>query len=69
MVHKKREGRYESGEGPRHERGESRRYEATERTREALKQRTAGKKRDAMYTAMQAPAGAMRISGGTRKKQ
>lgn len=57
MAHKKPEGRYESGEGPRHERGESRRYERMERMRERKSN-----------SATRSPAGAMRISGKTKRK-
>lgn len=68
MANKKREGRYESGEGPRHERGESRRYEKTEKLRESLARHTANRQRTRMNSAMQEPAGSMRISGKTKRK-
>ena len=68
MAHGKREGKYERGEGPRHERRETRGYEKGERLREALFANTAKRRRDAMNSAMQAPAGAMRVSGKTKRK-
>jgi hypothetical protein len=68
MANKKYEGRYESGEGPRHERGESRRYEKTEKLRESLAKHTANRRRTRMNSAMQEPAGSMRISGKTKRK-
>jgi hypothetical protein len=57
MAHAKREGKYEQGEGPRHERGESRGYERRERMRERKSN-----------SAARSPAGAMRISGKTKRK-